>query len=221
MEHDRVVRGRRMVRSFRAAPVGADLVDRLIDDALRAPTAGNTRGVDWLVLQGPETRAYWATTTTGEWRETSRRWPGLSRAPVVALALTSPAAYVRRYGEPDKASSGLGLPPGDGEQGEGGNETEVGGEATWPVPYWFGDAAFSTMTLLLGAAAAGLGACFLGNFRGESELLGALGVPSGWRLFGAVLLGYPDGEDHRSASLDRAGRPRSASVHRGRWTRSG
>ena len=205
-----------MVRSFRADPVDPGVVARLLDDALRAPTAGNTRGVDWLVLQGPEeTSAYWAATTTPSWRETSRRWPGLSRAPVVALALTSPAAYLRRYGEPDKASSGLG-PPAAGGGGPDGHGAH--GEAAWPVPYWFGDAAFSTMTLLLGATGAGLGACFLGNFRGEGELLGALGVPEGWRLFGTVLIGHPDGGDHRSASLDREAGPRSASVHRGRWT---
>ena len=223
-----------MVRSFRADPVAPDLVDRLLADALRAPTAGNTRGVEWLVLQGPaETGAYWAATTTAAWRATSRRWPGLSRAPVVALALTSPAAYVERYGEPDKASTGLGpVPAGPGGDDAGQGEDPAGGErrgggpgeappgraqAAWPVPYWFGDAAFSAMTLLLGATAAGLGACFLGNFRGEGELLRVLGVPDGWRLFGTVLLGLPDGGDHRSASLDRRGGPRSASVHHGRW----
>ena len=85
------------------------------------------------------------------------------------------------------------------------------------VPYWFGDAAFSTMTLLLGATDAGLGRCFLGNFRGEVALLGALGVPAGWRLFGAVLVGHPDGQDHRSPSLDRPGPSAADRLHRGRW----
>ena len=61
------------------------------------------------------------------------------------------------------------------------------------------------MSVLLGAVDAGLGACILGSFRGESELAGALGVPEGWRLFCAVALGRPDGHDHRSASLDRPG----------------
>ena len=73
------------------------------------------------------------------------------------------------------------------------------------------------MTLLLGAVDRGLGACFLGCFRGEAALLDALGVPAGWRLFGAVLLGRPDGSDHRSASLDRPRGPAAARLHRGRW----
>lgn len=189
-----------MVRSFADRPVDPDLVDGLLDQALRAPSAGNTRGTAWLVLAGPDqTATYWAHATTGDWRARSPRWPGLSRAPVVALSLASPPAYLARYGEADKAGSGL-------DEAEG----------AWPVPYWFGDAAFATMTLLLGATGAGLGACFLGNFRGEAALLEALGVPEGWRLFGTVLLGHPDGHDHRSGSLDRPV-PAGGRVHRGRW----
>jgi nitroreductase len=208
MELADVVRSRRMVRSFRDEPIGADLVDRLLDDALRAPTAGNARGTAWLALQGPaETGPYWEATTTPAWRAASRRWPGLSRAPVVALSLASPPMYVERYSEPDKAGSGLGTVTSGG-----------GGDTAWPVPYWFADAAFSAMTLLLAAVDAGLGACFLGNFRGEAQLLDSVGVPEGWRLFGSVLLGQPDDGDHRSASLDRATLPRQLAVHRGRWS---
>jgi nitroreductase len=207
VELNDAIRSRRMVRSFLADPVAAHLVDRLLDDALRAPTAGNTRGVAWVALQGTDqTAPYWEATTTREWRQRSRRWAGLSRAPVVALALASPGRYVQRYGSPDKRASGLGPRVSGG-----------GGEAAWPVPYWFGDAAFSTMSLLLGAVDAGLGACFLGNFRGEDAVLDLLGVPSGWRLFGSVLIGHPAADDPRSASLDRPHPPRASGVHRGRW----
>ena len=85
------------------------------------------------------------------------------------------------------------------------------------MPYWFGDAAFGVMAVLLAAVDAGLGACFLGNFRGEAALASGLQVPSGWRLFGAVLLGRPDGQDRRSPSLDRARQPLSQRIHRGQW----
>ena len=208
-----------MVRSFADRPLDPAVVDRLLGLALRAPTAGNTRGTAWLVLTGSETAAYWDHTTTLDWRERSRRWAGLRRAPVIVLALTSPDAYVARYGEPDKARTGLRL-GGDASKptGERGRGPALGSDAAaWPVPYWFGDAAFGTMSLLLGATAEGLGACFLGNFRGEVSLLGALGVPQGWRLFGAVLVGHPDGGDHPSASLRRSGPRDPERVHRGRW----
>ncbi|MGH8988424.1 MAG: nitroreductase family protein [Acidimicrobiales bacterium] len=202
--HD-AAQARRMVRSFSERPVAAAVLDELLTDALRAPTAGHAQGTAWVVLQGPdETTAYWHAATTASWRERSARWPGLSRAPVVAVALGCPPAYVARYAEPDKARAAHGVALG---------ETE----AAWPVPYWHGDAAFGVMTLLLGAASAGLGACFLGNFRGEGGVLAALGVPEGWRLFGAVVLGHPAGDDTRSASLTRPGPGVRARVHYGGW----
>lgn len=221
MEFREAVSRRRMVRSFDGRPVPDELVTSLLRGALRSPTAGNARGVAWILLRGgQETARYWELTTTPDWRASSRRWPGLSRAPVVALSLASPAAYLARYTEPDKWRAGLGFVGGasrtGGDTGRAPDHREAGsGEDAWPVPYWFGDAAFSTMALLLGAVDAGLGACFLGAFRGEAELLGALEVPASWRLFGSVLLGYPDGLDHRSASLDRP--PVTERLHRGRW----
>jgi nitroreductase len=184
----------------------AGTLERLLGDALRAPTAGNARGTAWVVLVGPEqTWRYWGPATTDGWRARSRRWPGLSRAPVVAVAVASPGTYVARYAEPDKA------PVGAGDIGLG------AAEGNWPVPYWFGDAAFGVMSLLLGATSEGLGACFLGNFRSEGEILASLHVPHGWRLFGAVALGYPEGDDPRSSSIGRPSPHDGARLHFGRW----
>ncbi len=167
-----------------------------------APTAGNTQGTAWVVLEGPEqTAVYFDATTDEAWRVRHEQWAdGLARAPVVLLAYTSPAAYLARYAEEDKAGAGLG-----------------DGEAEWPVPYWIGDAAFGVMTVLLAVVDAGLGACILGTFRGEAELAAQLDVPAGWRLFAAVVLGHPDGGDHRSVSLDRAGPGRADRIHRASW----
>lgn len=193
-----------MVRSFADRPLPRGLVADLVDMALRAPTAGHARGTAWVVLDGPdETSRYWLAATDPAWRAASPRWAGLSRAPAVALCLFSPAAYERRYGEADKRA---GNGPGAGE---------------WPIPYWVADGAFGVMTVLLGATAEGIGACFLGNFRNEAAVLDAVGSPPGWRLFGAVALGHPDGNDHRSASLDRPGPDRGARLHRGRWGGNG
>ncbi len=199
------VRARRMVRNFSERPVPPEILERLLRDALRSPTAGNTGATAWVVLRGTdETARYWSTATSESWRSGSRRWPGLSRAPVIAVAVLSPEAYVSRYGEPDKATSASDVGLGTSA-------------AAWPVPYWFGDAAFGVMTLLLGATSEGLAACFLGNFRSEGTVLAELGVPTGWRLFGAVLLGYPAGDDPRSASLDRPRPPVGTRLHYGRW----
>ena len=202
MELHEAIRRRAMVRSFSTEPVAPALVERLLLDALRSPTAGNTGGTAWVVLEGPrQTRRYWEATTDPAWRASNPdRFAGLSRAPVVLVAYASSELYVARYGEADKSASGLGE-----------------GVDRWPVPYWIGDAAFGVMAVLLGAVDAGLGACILGTFRGEQQLAADLGVPEGWRPFCAVVLGHPDGSDRRSPSLDRTLPPRPARIHRGGW----
>jgi nitroreductase len=202
VELHEAIRRRAMVRSFSAEPVDPAVVDAILSAALRSPTAGNTGGTAWVVLEGPEqTAGYFDATTDEAWRARNRdRAEGLARAPVVLLAYTSSEAYVSRYAEADKSASGLGA-----------------GAAQWPVPYWYGDAAFGVMAVLLSAVDAGLGACILGTFRGEAELATRLRVPAEWRLFCALALGRPDGHDRRSPSLDRPHPDPTARVHRARW----
>ena len=199
MELTEAVARRRMTRNFTGRPLDRAVVDDLLAAALRAPSAGNTQGRDFVVLEGPEeTSQYWRATTDEAWRAASRRFQGLSRAPVVVLVLSDPEAYAARYREPDKARTG-------------------GIEVEWVVPYWFVDASFATMTLLLAAADRGVGAAFLGNFRGEERLRSSLGVPAGLRWLGAVLLGESAEPDPPSSSASRPRRTVAESVHRGRW----
>jgi nitroreductase len=214
MELSDAVVGRRMVRSFSGEPVPVELLDHVLDLACRAPSAGNTGGWDAVVLVGPnETSTFWDATTTADWRARSRRWPGLSLAPVVVPLFVDPDAYRARYAESDKEASGLGAPVSDIEA----TGVEATGADPWPVPYWFVDGGFAVMVMLLAAADAGLGACFLGNFRGEAALRTALGVPDDRRYVGAVLMGAAGGDDAPSPSLARGRRRASEVVHRGRW----
>ncbi len=199
MEFHEAVARRHMTRNFLATPVDRADLDGLLAEALRAPSAGNTQGRDLVVLEGPDqTDRYWKATTDVAWRARSRRFEGLRRAPVIVLAFSDPGAYVDRYAEPDKARPD-------------------GTEVEWVVPYWHTDAAFAVMTLLLGAADRGLGAAFLGNFRGEDALKAELDVPTSRRWFGAVLLGTADRPDPPSTSAGRPRRGIEDSVHRGRW----
>ena len=201
MDLHEAIRRRAMVRSFATDPIDPALITTMVEAALRAPSAGNTGGTSWVVLTGPaETAEYWEATTDAAWQASSPRAEGLRRAPVILLAYASAEAYVARYAEPDKADPALGWT-----------------DLAWPVPYWIGDAAFGVMTILLAAVDAGLGACVLGNFRGEEALARALGVPASWRLFCAVPVGYPDGHDHRSPSLDRARPDPAERIHHGSW----
>lgn len=199
MEFSEALRRRRMSRDFATTPLSTDVVERILAAAFRAPSAGNVSATELLVLEGPvETARYWDVTLPVARRSTFA-WPGLLRAPLVVLVLVEAEAYVRRYGEDDKAATGLGAGP------------EV-----WSVPYWFVDGAFSAMCLQLAAIAEGLGCLFFGVFDHEAAVLDALGVPAGWRAVGTVVIGHPLPD----APGRSAGRPRRSvaeRVHRGRW----
>lgn len=185
-----------MRRSFTGEPVDAVELSSLAAEALRSPTAGNSRGIELGILDGAEAvAAYLDASTDAEWRARSARLEGLRRAGAAVLVLADPSAYVERYAEADKARSGLGA-----------------GTGQWPVPYWVGDAGSATMALLLLLEEAGLAACFLGAFRQADEVMEACGCPEGRLLYGCVLVGRADGGDHRSASLDRPGPSRAARV---------
>ena len=199
MQFEEVVRRRHMTRNFDPRPLDPALVDGLLGAALRAPSAGNTQGRDVIVLEGPDqTNGYWEAVTDEDWRRRSRRYPGLSKAPVIVLWYADPQAYADRYAEPDK-------PDVDDQP------------ARWPIPFWLVDTAFSIMTLLLGASDAGLGTAFLGNFRGDRSLSDALSVPDGLVWLGAVLLGRAASPDPPTSSALRQRRAFEDCVHRGRW----
>jgi nitroreductase len=197
MEFADLVNSRRMVRAFDGRPVERDVLDRILDAARRAPSAGNTQGWVFVVLEGEETKKFWDITLPEDRRD-SFRWKQLLDAPVVILPLASREAYLARYAEPDKAATGLSDP------------------SRWPVPYWQIDTAFATMLLLLAVEDAGLGALFFGVFRNGERLLASLDVPGGYELIGAVAMGHPlEAEPGRSAERPR--RSLDEIVHRGGW----
>jgi nitroreductase len=199
VELSEAVKQRRMVRAFDRRPVAPALVDELIDLARRAPSAGNTQGTAFVVLEGDDTAQLWDVTLPGE-RRPSFRWQRLLDAPVVLVPLVSPIAYTQRYGEDDKRATGLGA-----------------GVDAWPVPYWWVDGGMAVHGLLLAAVDAGLGALFYGLFEHERAVLAALGVPRGWRALGAVALGWP-APDRPGRSATRSRLPLGAVIHRGRWS---
>jgi len=201
LEFTDAVRHRRMVRSYTDQAVSRELVDTILDAARRAPSAGHTQGFAFVVLEGQsQTSLFWELTSTPtQAPPAGGRFDRLRAAPVIILPLCHEAAYLARYSEPDKAGAGL-------ERSE-----------RWPMPYWAIDTAFAAMTMLLAATDAGLGALFFGIFTGEEALLAALGIPDGYRPIGAVTLGWPAENDPRSPSLARGRRPRTETIHYGRW----
>ncbi len=208
MEWSEVVRKRRMVRDFTTEPVDPRLLDQLLDDARRVPTAGFSQGIDFVVLEGEQTEIFWKHTMEPDVRS-NFQWPGLLRAPTIVLPIADASAYLERYSQPDKAHAGLGAH-----------------EDAWPVPYWYIDTGMAGMALLYGVVNAGLGALFFGIFRNETALMAELGVPTGKRPIGAIAIGHPTPTPPTSTgqSVPKEGspsrrprRPLEAVIHRGAW----
>ncbi|HLI54317.1 MAG TPA: nitroreductase family protein [Acidimicrobiales bacterium] len=204
MDFREVVRRRRMCRDFSPTPVDPAVLDRLLEAARRAPSAGSSQGWAFLVLERPEDlRRFWEAAADEEWRSRPNL-PGLLRAPVAVVPYCSPQVYLDRYSEPDKAWRGL------------------ASADRWAVPYWTVDVAFATMLLLLAAADEGLGALFFGRDAEAYERLSStFGVPPDWQPIGTVLLGWPAGEGGPRGSALRGLRPVDEVVHRGGWRPAG
>ncbi|CAA9398726.1 MAG: Nitroreductase family protein, partial [uncultured Quadrisphaera sp.] len=176
MELRDVVRGRRMVRAYDpGAPVPDAVVQRLVDAATRAPSAGNAQGLDLVVLRTADDRErFWsaaagpgATRAPGSGAD---HWlAGMRTAPLLLVVLTDPGAYARRYAAPDKARAAA--------------EQEAAGGG--PVPWWDVDAGMAAVLVLLTAVDEGLGACFFGVPPGRHGAVRvALGAPQDRRLVG-------------------------------------
>jgi nitroreductase len=177
-----------MTRTFDGRPVDPALLDELVDLAARAPSAGKTQGWHLVVLEGPRTALFWDATLPVE-RRAAFAFPGLLAAPTIAIPVAEPDAYVARYGEGDKAATGLGSGPD-----------------AWPVPYWTVDASMAVMTFLLAAEEAGLGALFFGVFHGEGAVRAALGIDARDQVIGAIALGWPAPDPRPGRSAGRARR---------------
>jgi nitroreductase len=201
MEFAEVVRKRRMVRNYDPdRPVPPEVVDRLLEHAVRAPSAGYSQGWGFLVLEDPADRErFWKATTPDQGGQSS--WlAGMRQAPLIVVPHANRSAYLDRYAEPDK----------------GWTDRD---EARWPVPYWHIDAGFASLLMLLTAVDEGLGACFFGIPPERTEAFRqAFGVPAEFTPVGALTVGYR-APDRRSPSLKRGRRPAAEIIHRGRWAK--
>ena len=191
MEFAEVVRKRRMVRTYDPdRPVPREVVDKIVQHGLRAPSAGFSQGWGFLVLtEAADRDRYWSVATGGE-AEPVWRGDWLTRmrvAPVLVVCLANKSAYLDRYAQPDK----------------GWTDKD---EARWPVPYWHIDTGMAALIILLAAHDLGLGACFFGVPPERwPAFFEAFAVPAHLAPVGVVSLGYPL-PDVKSPSLKRGRR---------------
>ena len=196
MEFQDVVRKRKMVRSFEARPIDPEVVERLLANAQRAPSAGFSQGWAFLVLEGADAKRYW----DALWPEPRRSefgWPDMFNAPLLVVCLSNKSQYLDRYALPDK-----GWTDRDPKR--------------WPVPYWDIDTGMAALNILLTAVDAGLGAVFFG-VPDQAKLRETFGIPGEHTAIGTIAIGHPKAQDRPSPSLKLGHRRSEDVVHRGRW----
>jgi len=197
MEFRDVIARRRMVRNYLPDQIPMESLNRIVDAGLRAPSAGFSQGLGFVVVTDAETRlAIAQLADEGDYMAKGFD-PWISRAPAHIVVSVSEEVYRERYRQPDK------LGP-DGE------------EMDWPVPYWWVDAGAGLMAVLLAAVDEGLAAGFLG-VHSLPELASLLSLPADHQPIGVVTVGKP-APDRRSASLDRGRRSRESIVHWDSWS---
>ena len=201
MEFQDVVRRRRMVRTYADRPVDASIIDRALENATHAPSAGFSQGWAFLRLDTPEAVGrFWSASVENPAR--AGKWlDGLMKAPVVIVPCSSKAAYLDRYAEADK----------------GWTDRD---ESRWAMPFWHMDAAMASLLILQTITDAGLGGCFFGVFQPrEAQVREALGIPDEFDPIGVITIGHRVVLDTGAAGSPavRSRTPWTDVVHTGVW----
>ena len=197
MEFQDVVRKRKMVRSFEDRPVPREMLDRMLANGHRAPSAGYSQGYSFIVFEGKDEVARFWDVADPE-RKGWKGWPDIWNAPLMLVPCSEKDVYLDRYSLPDKGWTDR-------------------SESHWPVPYWDIDTAMAAMNVLLTAVDLGLGALFFGIFR-TKEFKAAFAIPDSVTPIGAIAIGWPKPTDRPSPSLKTVGRrAKEQVVHWGRW----
>lgn len=187
----------RAMRVLKPDPVPAELIDKILWAATRAPSPGNSQGWDFVVVDEAEPKARIAAAVRAAMAErvaamprpdrtmrlmldgTAKMIDSLDQAPVL-MFVTGPVIY----------------PPGAPRE-----------QFTWSALYP------AAQNILLAARALGLGSVFT-TLHGTAEptVREVLGLPDGIRIAATIPIGWPEG---RFGPVNR--RPVEDFVHRNRW----
>ena len=166
-----------------------EVIERILANGNRAPSAGFTQGYGFMVLESASDRArFWQILATAG----HRLAPAEMAAPLLVVPLAWKAAYLDRYAEPDKSWTDR-------------------DEARWPVPYWYIDTGFAALLMLLTAVDEELGGLFFGLPPEAAAVRDAFGVPADHEPIGVLAIGHP-------VRAGRPGRPGGAGAPWTRWS---
>lgn len=202
MELRDAIRKRRSVRKFDPdKPVAPEVVDRILDHAVRAPSAGFSQGWGFLVLTDPADRErFWRVATPEDGDVWSKWLVSMRSAQLIVVPHSNKSVYLDRYARPDK----------------GWDDRD---ESRWPVPYWDIDTGFASMLMLLTAVDEGLGACFFGIPPSQTSGYRAeFGVPEEFNPIGAIAFGYRVPDEIVGSGRRLTRRPTGEVVRRGHWS---
>ncbi len=212
MDFAELVRRRRMTRAYSPDPVDPSVIERAIDRATRAPSAGFSQGWAFIVLDTPSAvEGFWQAQTNAALpgAEPDRWLAGMMSAPIVVVPCSRRSAYLDRYAETDKQRAGL----GDHDA------------SRWAMPYWHLDTAMASLLILQSVTDDGLGSCFFGLVPGRVEAvkehLGLVDTATGEapHPIGAITIGHPAPRSNgaQGSASRRRRTPWQEVVHRGRW----
>jgi coenzyme F420-0:L-glutamate ligase/coenzyme F420-1:gamma-L-glutamate ligase len=176
----RVLRGRRSIRSFRADPVSADLIEKLIEAARWAPSASNRQAYRFLAVTSRSDLERMAEAVLEETRR------------VLSEVRPDAEAYLDSFVRFRSAPLVLAPIFRDGFDLLEASTRGRAGDPERALLDAHASVCAATMNLLLAAHALGLGACWMtGPLIAKPALSTVIGVPSGWRLAALVPVGHP------------------------------
>jgi nitroreductase len=190
VEFQEVVQQRHMVRTFTSEPVPQHVLDRILSNAVRGPSAGFSQGQAFLVLTGVDLPKFWeiASVAVHESAQT---------APLVIVPFSCKRVYFERYAEPDK----------------GWTDRD---EERWPVPFWHIDTGMAALLILQTVTDEKLGAVYFGIVpEAVRPFREAFGVPDDQEPIGAIAIGY--NAEPKPRDLRARRKPLDTLVHYGRW----
>lgn len=187
------LRSRRSVRTFTDAPVGRDVLERVLEGAISAPSNTNRQPWRFTVVESAKMRAQIVDAVarkTAEIKSIIQRshhaeefgdYGDFFHEPLAAAQVIVIPQY-REY--PDLIANLIASGGGDRTQYTTASSMQAELCST----------SMAIMTLLLQAHAEGLGACMMaGPIVAKTEIQALLGIAEPWRMIGAVAIGHPTG----------------------------
>ena len=161
---------RKIVRNYIETTKEFPELQKVIDYAIKIPTAGFSRGIEFLHISKKENINKLAKLANEESyvQKGFNKW--ISNSLSIYLILINEKAYHDRYSEKDKK-----------------NSTQ---SYEWIVPYWYVDAGAAMMNCMLLIEEIGLKSGFLGSHNMKSvEIKSLMKIPESYQLLGFVTAG--------------------------------